>query len=107
MATVSSPRSPVKAVSGACRWVRRIAWPYPGLLAINGVEYAVHPLTGDLSGPTIPPVGYHLVNRKSGRWYDVNADLADCTCPDFVFRRAQIDPKGCKHCAALRVALAS
>jgi hypothetical protein len=47
------------------------------------------------------------VSRTSGRWYDVTADFSDCTCPDFVWRRAHLDPKGCKHCAALRAALAS
>jgi hypothetical protein len=107
MATVAPAARPVKPVSGVCRWVRRLAWPYPGLLLINGVAYAVHPLTGDLSGPDVPPVGFHLVNRTSGKWYDVTDDFSDCTCPDFVWRRADRDPKGCKHCAALRVALAS
>lgn len=27
---------------------------------------------------------------------------AECSCPDFAFRREHIDPKGCKHIAALR-----
>jgi hypothetical protein len=92
-------------VSGVCRWVRRIAWPAPGLLLINGAEHAVYPLAGDLSGPSIPPVGYHLVHRASGRWWDVAADFSACTCPDSARRRS--DPKGREHRAALRAALAS
>jgi hypothetical protein len=96
-----------RPVCGVCRWVRRIAWPDPGILAINGVEHAVYPLAGDLSGPNIPPVGYHLVHRPSGRWCDVSAALDACTCDDFARRRAVRDPKGCEHCAALRAALAS
>jgi hypothetical protein len=81
-----------------------MAWPDPGVLAINGVEHAVYPLGGDLSGPAIPPVGYHLVCRPSGKWCDVSAAFDRCTCDDFARRR---DPNGCEHCAALRAALAS
>lgn len=35
---------------------------------------------------------YDLVQTKHG---------AECDCPDFVFRRDGLDPKGCKHVQAL------
>lgn len=48
--------------------------------------------------------GYRL-SKDDGRQYDVTeSDFGPtCDCPDFIFRREGIDPKGCKHVRALRL----
>lgn len=41
--------------------------------------------------------------KTDGTHYDVTwLNGGTCTCGDFTYRRQQKDPKGCKHCAALR-----
>src|ERR1051326_3252888 len=109
MITATTIRQPkqVKPVSGSCRWLKRIdADGTSGVLTINGTPYGVHELTdqGRL-------VGYRLV-KADGTTYDIDIwggrwgqDCWECDCPDYLARRANRDPKGCKHCAALRAAL--
>jgi hypothetical protein len=81
----------VNPVSVTWRWVRPLAYPEPGVLEINGVEYAVRPLQG----------GYRLT-KPGGKSYDIDTSgkLWACDCPDAVFRERQ-----CKHIQGLFAAL--
>jgi hypothetical protein len=47
--------------------------------------------------------GYRLTKFGGGRRYDLPADLSACTCADRTHRPDR--PGGCKHMAALRLAL--
>ena len=81
----------------------------PGRLAVtNGrgltTEYAVSELT-DRTGRV---VGYRLA-KDDGECWDVDADLWECSCPDYLWRAAARAreglPPACKHSAALKAAL--
>lgn len=53
------------------------------------------------------PVGKTFrVRRPDGQTYDVHhgSHGLECTCWDFIYRWANRDGKGCKHCAALKAA---
>jgi hypothetical protein len=85
-----------KPAQGVVRWVRR---PQEGfaVLAINDKLYGLIPLG----------VGYRLV-QGDGTIYDVldrGEEPWECDCPDYIFRRANVDPRGCKHVLAVRAAL--
>jgi hypothetical protein len=101
MTVLARTRTP-KPVSGTCCWVRRIGYPFPGILEINGVEYTVIPLTGNHSGPDAPVLGYRLAKPDGRTFYDVNAETWQCDCPDATYCPR---PGGCKHSKALRTAL--
>jgi hypothetical protein len=106
MATVRDPRNPsnrrpaTRPARGTCRWVTRPGADHAGgVLLINGVNYEVLPL---LDGDQF--VGYRLL-KPDGSMYDLPADLSSCDCPDATYHPER--PNGCKHVAALRVALAA
>jgi hypothetical protein len=97
MSTFQKARRPVKPVSGTCRWIKYLQWPFPGVLQINGTAYTVTALTNEQTGQI---EGYRLV-KQDGTTYDVDAHWWTCDCPDAVYRNRE-----CKHVKALRAALA-
>jgi hypothetical protein len=101
MTVLARTRTP-KPVSGTCRWVRRIAYPFPGILEINGTEYTVLPLYNQPAEEDAPVIGYRLVKPDGRTYYDVNAETWNCDCPDATYCPR---PGGCKHSKALRTAL--
>ena len=75
----------------------------PGIVSINGKTYtlaynATLPETGE---PIVH--GYRLTSTEDYKVYDIPADLADCSCPDFVFRRGTITEPVCKHIRSVRL----
>ncbi|SIO02228.1 hypothetical protein SAMN05444166_2076 [Singulisphaera sp. GP187] len=68
-------------------------------LTINQSLYLVEPLE---CGPGAALRAFRL-NKADGTLYDVAQTSfgPECDCPDFVFRRAGLDPLGCKHVKAL------
>jgi hypothetical protein len=96
----SERKAPPRPVSGSCRWAKRID-ETAGVLVINGTPYGVYAHTD--AGRV---VGYRLT-KADGTTYDIDvtAEYWSCDCPDYLYRRGGIDPKGCKHTAALRAAL--
>jgi hypothetical protein len=75
----------------------------PGAIRINGIEYRVE-IIGEL-----PPVGQPIINgyrltREGSESRDVCMEYGGlvCDCPDFLYRRANIDRAGCRHCQAVR-----
>lgn len=68
-------------------------------LTINKSLYLVEPL---VCGPGAALRAFRL-NKGDGTLYDVAQTNfgAECDCPDFIFRRAGLDPLGCKHVQAL------
>jgi hypothetical protein len=95
-------RTAPKPVAGTCRLVRRIAWPFPGILEINRTEYTIIPLAGPSSGEDAAVIGYRLLKRDGRTAYDVDAERWTCDCPDATYCPR---PGGCKHSKALRTAL--
>jgi hypothetical protein len=70
-------------------------------LTIRGTDYTVRVLAPEPGSDVT-----HLVrlSKADGPRYYVarHADgSASCDCADFTFRRADVDPKGCKHCRSL------
>ena len=68
-------------------------------LGINRTFYEVCALECD---PMIAVKAFRL-NKADGVLYDVAQTRygPQCDCPDFIFRRAGLDPGGCKHVKAL------
>jgi len=68
-------------------------------LSISQSVYLVHSLSCD---PGTALKAYRL-NKSDGTLYDVAQTRfgPECDCPDFIFRRAGLDPAGCKHVKAL------
>ncbi|WP_406700764.1 hypothetical protein V5E97_18410 [Singulisphaera sp. Ch08] len=68
-------------------------------LTINKSLYLVEPLE---CGPGAAVRAFRL-NKGDGTLYDVAQTSygPECDCPDFIFRRAGLDPSGCKHVRAL------
>ena len=68
-------------------------------LAINQLHYAVRPIASQDDTMTRA----FRLSRK-----DVVIDVAQtihgpvCDCPDFIFRRDGLDPRGCLHIRAMR-----
>ncbi len=91
MATTIARRPAVQPVSGTCRLT----------LAINGTAYTVRPIREN-DGRLL---GFRLL-KDDGESYDIDltfdAAHPTCECRDFLTRRANRDPKGCKHIAAMR-----
>ena len=106
MTHATASRKPVKPVSGSCRWlVPLVIGLRPGRLAITNArgvtaEYTVTP-HADHTGRVI---GYRLT-KDDGTAYDVDSDLWECDCPDYLTRAARREGGGCKHTKALRAAL--
>jgi hypothetical protein len=109
MANVTDPRNPIKnrkatrPVSGKCRWLSKPNAKHEGgVLEINGTPYEVLPLYDDER-----LVGYRLL-KGDGTMYDVGTAETHgwtCDCPDATYHPER--PGGCKHCSALRAALAA
>ncbi len=91
-----------KPVQGTARWIIKPGRAAAGVLAINRVPYLVTEHRDD--GRT---TGYR-VQKEDGTSYDLDTSgkVWTCECRDYEYRRAGKDPKGCKHVAALRKALA-
>ncbi len=68
-------------------------------MALGVGDVVTRPCHGSLA-----PHGLRLL-QEDGTLYDVRTGVEpwECDCPDYVFRRANLDAKGCKHVAALRV----
>ncbi len=68
-------------------------------LTIGRTQYALDPLACDA------PIASRAfgLRKDDGTRYDVAQTPfgAECDCPDFVFRRDGLDPRGCKHVRAL------
>jgi len=106
MNSITRPRQPVKPVSGSCTWLLQPGSgknPHPGILSINGTPYSFEEITDALC-----LLGYRL-RKKDGTCYDIDTHSDPeqwlCECPDFQYRRANRQAKGCKHVASIRAAL--
>jgi hypothetical protein len=68
-------------------------------LSIRDHWYRVEPLE------TEPQDRAYRLSKDDGQRYDVTESVygPTCDCPDFIYRRDGIDPKGCKHVRALRL----
>lgn len=69
------------------------------ILHIRGMSYGVDRLPCDIEAAQRlyrlrkpDGTGYHVAQTGYG---------PECDCPDFLFRRAGLDPDGCKHVRAL------
>src|SRR3954466_6598242 len=69
------------------------------VLLINRTPYVVRPVRSD---PVVAARAFRL-SKGDGTLYDVaqTGHGPECDCPDFIYRRAGIDPAGCKHVRAL------
>lgn len=72
-------------------------------LTVAGQDYRVRPLANDAFAGS----GRAWRLRKldgSGTAYDVVETIhgAECDCPDWIFHRDGLDPKGCKHIKSMR-----
>jgi hypothetical protein len=95
-------RKPPPPVSGTYRWALQPTATHPGVLVLNNdTAYLV---VEHLDG--LARLGFQL-RKADGKVYDLDTtqDPWTCDCPDYLFRRAYRDPKGCKHIAGLRKAL--
>ena len=56
------------------------------------------------SHPSIGKPAFQLTKMKDGSIYNVilTKHGAECDCPDFIWRRNNKDPKGCRHICGLR-----
>ncbi len=68
-------------------------------LTINGLHYAVRPIAFQADDMTRA----FRLSRKLDV-YDVAQTIhgPTCDCPDFIFRRDGLDPRGCLHIRAMR-----
>jgi hypothetical protein len=68
-------------------------------LMIDEKVYALRPLESD---PAVAVRAFQIA-KPDGTRYDVAETPfgPECDCPDFIFRRAGLDPAGCKHIKAL------
>jgi hypothetical protein len=64
------------------------------ILLINDQAYSVTLHECSWANPALS------LTKPDGTRYEIAN--GECTCPDFVYCRDRIDPKGCKHVAALR-----
>ena len=117
MATLCNRRQsvkPVRPVSGGCRWVGSpmVVGYRPGRLSITshtrGAPVTAEYLVTWHSDHTGRVVGYRLT-RDDGESHDIDADLWQCGCLDFLQRAAARVkaglPAACKHVLALQAAL--
>ncbi len=74
----------------------------PGRVSINGQVYllAYNATLPEAGEPVVH--GYTLTSTATGKSYDVPADLSDCSCPDFCFRRNSVAHPCCKHQLSMR-----
>lgn len=87
------PRTP----SGTCRLVLTIT-----LEKGRPATYVVRPLRPDRESGVIKTCELIKLGGQEGRYAIAwTAEGYSCSCPDFEFSRAGIDPHGCKHIRAL------
>jgi hypothetical protein len=88
-----------RAKGGRARRAERAEGPPRLFLSIRDHWYQVEALEVE------PRDRAYRLSKDDGRRYDVmeSAYGPTCDCPDFIFRRDGIDPKGCKHVRALRL----
>ena len=72
-------------------------------ISVSGKPETVYTLHWLDPNPEVAYPAWRLT-KADGTSYDVALlpHGAECTCEDFIWCRANKDPKGCKHCAALR-----
>lgn len=111
MSSVHRKRGPVNPVAPSWAWIQRPLWPcdlapagLPGMLLINGVPYMLV-IHADLmpAGPSVT-TSFRLI-KCDGTLYDLLPNCSACDCADATFRSER--PGGCKHCVAVRQALAA
>jgi hypothetical protein len=75
----------------------------PGLVSINGKTYllAYNATLPEVGAPVVH--GYRLTCTETYKVYDIPADLADCSCPDWFFRRNTVQHPCCKHQLSVRL----
>jgi hypothetical protein len=107
MPTLARPARPVKpAVVFEAKMVKRPIAPCtlipagaPGLLLLNDANYAVEWNVADNDAV----LGFRLTDYVNGEVYDLEGyDCHSCSCGDFIFRRLQKDPRGCKHMIGMK-----
>ena len=86
--------------------------PHPGVLVITSnrakgeTVTEAYAVTENRDGGKL--LGWRLT-KADGTVYDLPADLSSCDCPDYVHNRAYAQTaelRACKHCKALKKALA-
>jgi len=93
----------MNAARGQVKWVQPLAAGLIGLLEINGQPYTAIAVVD--AGKV---VSWRLLKHEGVLQYDLTVGKdAACDCLDFLYRRDGKDESGCKHIAALRVALAA
>ena len=87
------------AVAGTRRRSARKPSPSRLVLLIGEMPYLVRPLKDE---PSARAWAFRL-EKPDGTVYDVRPTPGQvaCDCPDFLYRRDGLDPKGCKHVRAL------
>src|SRR5262245_33465864 len=86
----------------AARWAGRLTLSLT--LAIDGTRYAVLPVRGLDRAAAARGYALHKRGGRAAAVYHVRRSGGGgcaCTCPDFVYRRAGVDPAGCKQIRAL------
>ena len=68
-------------------------------LTINDADYVVRPIASEMDD-----VSRAFRLTHDGGTYDVAQTIhgPTCDCPDFIFRREWLDPRGCLHIRAMR-----
>lgn len=109
MAQTIRTRKPPQALSPEWSWTTRPqrATLRGGVLAINGTAYQVEPIEAGYDNADGDPCfdGFRL-RKPDGTVHDVSTtgERFVCDCPDATFQPER--PGGCKHCVALRGAMA-
>jgi hypothetical protein len=81
-----------KAISSRCRLT----------LSIDGLDYRLRPLPGDLGSRIVMAWRLHKVNTPTRHDVAETLDGVTCSCGDQRFRHEGRDAAGCKHIRALR-----
>jgi hypothetical protein len=72
-------------------------------LSINGVHFSVRPIQSE-DDQVHRAFRLRRIPFLAGVSFDVAETVhgATCDCPDYVFRRDGLDPRGCLHIRAMR-----
>ena len=107
-------RKPLQPAKGSCRWVVQPSLTgKPGVLSItseldSGNVTEAYSLTEFKADGVL--LGYHLT-KADGTAYDIQPgkEVWECDCLDYIYNRARArtaELRECKHCKAVRKALA-
>lgn len=110
MSSIPQRRRIVKPAQCESKVIREVIAPceilpygLPGIIVINGTMYTSQVLgyLPEVGEPVIN--GYRLI-KEDGTVHDIcmSYGALECSCGDFIWRRQARDPKGCKHCQAVR-----